>query len=174
MKHISVHAFKQVLSAEEHNDSVAFINVCSPTEYAESHIAGVENIPLDSITTRTTELKDKQTIYVHCRSGNRSKRAIQTLASLGVTAELVNVEGGLLAWDDAGFDTQTITKKKLPIMRQVFIVAGALIVLSQMLVVVVHPNWNILSAFVGIGLLIAGITGWCGMYQVLRRMPWNN
>jgi rhodanese-related sulfurtransferase len=172
MKHISVQALKQVLQTEQSNNSVDFINVCTPVEYAEKHIDGIRNVPLDTLAKQVSDFDGKQTIYVHCRSGNRSKQAIALLSSLGVTAELVNVEGGLMAWDDAGFDTQTITNR-LPIMRQVFIVAGSLILIGQLLSVIHTPSWTWISTIVGIGLTFAGVTGWCGMYRVLSLMPWN-
>lgn len=106
MKHISISAFRQTLDAERSNPTVAFINVCTPDEYASKHIEGVKSLPLDEIASRAAELKDKKTIYVHCRSGNRSQRAIATLEQLGIQAELVNVEGGLLAWEGAGLETE--------------------------------------------------------------------
>ncbi len=38
----------------------------------------------------------------------------------------------------------------------------------------VNPGWVALPAFVGAGLMFAGITDTCGMGMVLARMPWNN
>jgi len=37
----------------------------------------------------------------------------------------------------------------------------------------VHPGFYALSAFVGAGLLFAGLTDWCGMAMLLAKMPWN-
>jgi rhodanese-related sulfurtransferase len=85
MKHISISAFKQTLEAERSNPTVAFINVCTPDEYKAKYIEGVASIPLDEIASRTAELQGKKTIYVHCRSGNRSQRAIEDLERLGIT-----------------------------------------------------------------------------------------
>ena len=48
------------------------------------------------------ELEGKRTIYVHCRSGNRSQRAIETLERLGLDAEFVNVDGGQMVWESQG------------------------------------------------------------------------
>jgi len=173
MKQISVQTLKEVLHAEEHNSSVDFINVCTPTEYKEKHIIGIRNVPLDTLPSHIAELQDKKTIYVHCRSGNRSKKAIEALSALGVKAELVNVAGGLLAWSDAGFRTGTHAMGGLPIMRQVFIVAGTLILLSTLLSLLIHPSWIFLGTFFGGGLLLGGLSGWCGMYLLLSKMPWN-
>jgi rhodanese-related sulfurtransferase len=108
MKHIDIAAFKNVLATEAGNPEVDFINVCSTGEYAAAHIPGVRSMPLDTLAARVGELKDKKTVYVHCRSGARSQMAIETLTSLGVTAELVNVEGGIMAWEGAGLQTKSV------------------------------------------------------------------
>lgn len=171
IKHISVHSFKEVVEAEENNPSVDFINVCTPAEYKEKHINGVRSVPLDEIQNRAKEFSDKTTIYVHCRSGNRSQQAIEKLKLLGLKADLVNVEGGLLSWDEAGFATNKLTNR-IPLMRQVLIAAGSLILLGYFLSLF-SANFIWLSVFVGLGLTFAGLTGWCGMSFVLAKMPWN-
>lgn len=172
MRHISVDSFKEVVRAEQGNTSIDFINVCTPAEFKEKHIAGVRNVPLDALPQHISEFAGKQTVYVHCRSGRRAEQAIATLQSLGVTAELVNVEGGLLAWDQAGHPTKTLTNR-MPIMRQVLLIAGLMVLAGLGLSAVVHPAFVLLSVFVGAGLTFAGATGWCGMSFVLAKMPWN-
>lgn len=172
MTEITTGAFKEVIHAEAHNPSVDFINVCTPTEYNEKHILGVRNVPLDEIARRVNEFSGKQTIYVHCRSGNRSQKAIDLMKSLGVKAELVNVSGGLLAWGKAGFATVSLTNR-MPIMQQTLLAAGSLVLVGYVLSAFVHPAFIFLSVFVGAGLAFAGLTGWCGMSYALSKMPWN-
>lgn len=173
MQHISIHSFREVLIAEQGNTTIDFINVCTPAEYKEKHIEGVRNIPLDKITDHTSELQTKQTIYVHCRSGKRAAQAIEALTAAGVTAELVNVEGGLMAWDEAGLPTRADTHR-LPLMRQVLLGAGGLILLGFALGYTVHEYFLLVPVGVGAGLTVAGATGWCGMSFLLAKMPWNN
>lgn len=172
MTEITTDAFKEVIGAEKHNSSVDFINVCTPAEYNEKHIAGVRNVPLDEIERRVKEFSGKKTIYVHCRSGNRSAKAIDLLKSLGVQAELVNVSGGLLAWGKAGFETSSLTNR-MPIMQQTLLAAGSLILAGYILSAFVHPAFIVLSVAIGVGLTFAGLTGWCGMSYALSKMPWN-
>ncbi len=62
---------------------------------------------------------------------------------------------------------------RLPVMRQVQIAAGSLVVLGVALGVLASPWFLILPAFVGCGLVFAGATGWCGMARLLGAMPWN-
>jgi rhodanese-related sulfurtransferase len=172
MKQISVDAFKQVIGTEAHNPSIDFINVCTPAEYAEKHIQGVRSVPLDEVAAHVQEFQGKQTIYVHCRSGARSRRAIETLQDLGIKAELVNVEGGLMAWDAAGFGTHSTTSR-MPIMRQVLLIAGVLVLTGTVSGYAIDTRFLLVPTVVGTGLSIAGFTGWCGMTHVLAYMPWN-
>jgi hypothetical protein len=57
-------------------------------------------------------------------------------------------------------------------MRQVQVVAGALVLVGIVLSLVSSPFIG-LSIFVGAGLIFAGISGWCGMAKILGKMPWN-
>ena len=57
--------------------------------------------------------------------------------------------------------------------RQVRISAGALVVAGVALGWFVHPSFYGLSAFVGAGLIFAGITDICGMCLLLAKLPWN-
>jgi rhodanese-related sulfurtransferase len=61
----------------------------------------------------------------------------------------------------------------LPLMRQVQIAAGSLVLLGLVLSNVVAPPWILLTWFVGAGLTFAGISGFCGMARLLAAMPWN-
>lgn len=105
MKNISVQEFKDALSQTGNNSDIAFIDVCSRDEYAEKHIQGVRNIPLDELHQHLNELQNNKTIYIHCFSGGRSQMACYMLEGQGVKAELFNMDGGILAWQRAGFPT---------------------------------------------------------------------
>ena len=62
---------------------------------------------------------------------------------------------------------------RLPLMRQVQLIAGLLILTGTLLSLFVHPGWIGLAIFVGAGLTVAGSTGFCGMAVILEKMPWN-
>lgn len=65
------------------------------------------------------------------------------------------------------------SRQPIELMRQVQIAAGSMVVLGVVLGVLVAGPFYILSAFVGAGLVFAGLTGTCGLASLLRRMPWN-
>lgn len=74
------------------------LDVRRADEFAEGHIPGAINIANEDIkSSEPKELQDKeQTIYVYCRSGNRSKQAATKLAAMGYT-NIVEF-GGIIDW----------------------------------------------------------------------------
>jgi rhodanese-related sulfurtransferase len=107
MDNISADELKEIPDREKNNPALDFINVCTPEEHSDKHIEGVRNVPLDTLPQRIDEFKDKDTVYIHCRSGGRSQVAISMLKQMGVTSNLVNVSGGLIAWEGGGHDTHS-------------------------------------------------------------------
>ena len=85
---------------------------------------------------------------------------------------IVNVEGGTLACVEHGLPVVR-GNKMVSLERQVRIAAGLLVLVGALLGWLVHPALHGLSAFIGAGLLFAGITDTCGMGMLLARMPWN-
>jgi sulfur-carrier protein adenylyltransferase/sulfurtransferase len=73
------------------------VDVREPQEHAASEIPGSRLIPLGEIDRRSNELDPAKLIVVHCRSGNRSARAIKILQGKGF-GNLRNLKGGILAW----------------------------------------------------------------------------
>jgi rhodanese-related sulfurtransferase len=80
-------------------------DVRQPDEYAEVHVPGAVLIPLAQVPDRLDDFASDDTIYVICRSGARSGRAVEFLRSHGVDA--VNVLGGTMAWVESGAVTAT-------------------------------------------------------------------
>jgi hypothetical protein len=110
-------------------------------------------------------------VYLICRSGDRSKRAADQLAGQGLENVYV-IEGGTQAWEAAGLSVKR-GRKTISLERQVRIGAGSLVVIGVVLGWLVHPLLSLLAAFVGGGLVFAGVTDTCGMAMVLAKMPWN-
>lgn len=159
---------------EKHSagESLALIDVRTPAEFQEVHVPFAVNIPLDRITPESVRDAAKGApVYVICRSGQRAQKACEQLAKSGV-ADLTLVEGGTQGWVDAGLDTVE-GKKAISLERQVRIAAGALVFTGTLLGYFVHSYFLGLPAFVGAGLVFAGVTDTCGMAMILARMPWN-
>jgi rhodanese-related sulfurtransferase len=132
--------------------------------------------PLDSLdATRLASVngfaKD-QPLYIFCRSGNRAKQAADKLEKGGYQQCHV-VEGGTIAWVEAGLPVTRGTGTVISLERQVRIAAGTLVVSGVLLAYFVNPAFIWLSGFIGAGLTFAGITDKCGMGMLIARMPWN-
>lgn len=173
MSSVTISQFEQALKEHKNDSSYDFINVCTPLEYKEKHIEGVRSVPLDQLEEHLAEFKNKQVIYIHCRSGARGRKAIDVLHARNITAKLINVEGGILAWEEAKLPVNKLETKKLPLMRQILLTAGALVLTCNMLGFFINPKFFIGSTLIGAGLTFSGITGWCGLALLLSKMPWN-
>jgi rhodanese-related sulfurtransferase len=147
------------------------IDVREAGEHARESIAGAKLVPLSSFDPAKLPAAGGKRLIVHCLSGSRSARALAQLATAGI--EAVNLTGGIEAWKAAGLPVRENKSAPLPIMRQVQIVAGTLIVAGAALGAYVHPGFHALSAFVGAGLVFAGASGWCGMANLLALLPYN-
>ena len=153
------------------------IDVRTPVEYAEVHAEGAELVPLDKLEPQAVmsgrnESSDEPLFFI-CKSGGRSAKAVEKFRAAGFT-NVVSVEGGTAAWEQAGLPVVRGTRKVMSLERQVRVAAGSLVVLGVLLGWLVHPAFYALSALVGAGLVFAGVTDWCGMGMLLARMPWNN
>ena len=80
------------------DDDHVIVDVRRQDEYDSGHIPGAILIPNESITdTKPAELPDlDQIILIYCRSGNRSKQAVQKLADMGYTN--LYEFGGIIDW----------------------------------------------------------------------------
>lgn len=154
---------------------VDLIDVRTPVEYREVHAEPARLVPLDALDPKavmaTRDVAGDEPLYVICRSGNRARMACEKFLSAGFS-NVVNVEGGTLAWEQEGLPVVR-GKKAISLERQVRIAAGSLVVLGTALGAFVHLGFLGLSAFVGAGLVFAGITDTCGMGMLLAKMPWN-
>ena len=113
-----------------------------------------------------------QPVFVLCRTGVRAKKAAEILTREGFSEATV-VEGGRLAWGDAGLPLERGRISMVSLERQVRIAAGSLVLIGLILGYFVTPWFIALSAFVGAGLVFAGITDYCGMGLLLAKLPWN-
>jgi rhodanese-related sulfurtransferase len=155
--------------------NIDLLDVRTPVEYREVHAVPARNVPLDRLEpAKLMEAHNASTnepLYIICRSGSRAKKACEKFLAAGFP-NVVNVEGGTLAWLQCGLPIVR-GKKTISLERQVRIAAGTLVLIGTILGWLVHPVLSALAAFVGAGLVFAGVTDTCGMGMLLARMPWN-
>ncbi len=98
MKTISVEALKAKMDAGE---KINLVDVREPHEHESFNIGGIL-LPLGKVQgLETDDIDDlkNETVYVYCRSGNRSGQACLMLEPYGFK-DIVNVSGGMLAWQE--------------------------------------------------------------------------
>jgi adenylyltransferase/sulfurtransferase len=78
---------------------IRVIDVREPDEYQIARIQGVPLIPLSLLPQRFTELDPNQQLYIHCKSGVRSMKALRFLREQGFKYAK-SVKGGIAAWSD--------------------------------------------------------------------------
>jgi rhodanese-related sulfurtransferase len=160
----------QDLGAQLAARDVTVIDVREPMEYASGHISGSLNVPLGRIGQ--ADLPSGPLVLV-CQSGNRSAKALTQLLGQGHPHSVRDLLGGMPSWQQAGFPMTTLKGAPLPLMRQLQIAAGSLVLLGVILSQTVAPGWIWLAGFVGAGPTFAGVSGFCGMARLLAVMPWN-
>ena len=150
------------------------VDVRTPAEFREVHAQGAQLVPLDVLDRRAVEAArgtNAGPVYLLCASGIRATKAAEKLRNAGLD-EVVVVEGGTNAWVAAGLPVIR-GRKTISIEHQVRIGAGTFVLAGTALGRFVHPAFYLLAAFVGAGLVFAGVTDICGLAIVLAKAPWN-
>ena len=152
---------------------IRLLDVRTPGEYETAHIRGAYNVPLDTLGEHGAEIRANvsEPVVLVCQSGQRARKAEAALRSAGMP-NLHVLDGGVNGWLAAG---QPVVRgaTRISLERQVRIAAGALAATGGFLALAVNPLFAILPAFVGSGLVFAGVTDICAMGMVFARLPYN-
>jgi rhodanese-related sulfurtransferase len=156
------------------DQGAVLIDIRDRAEYQREHIPNARSLPLtDIMAGKTAEGAERQPVIFHCQAGMRTAQNASALMKAASPAQALLMTGGINAWKSARLPTVEDKKQPLPVMRQVQIVAGTLILTGVVLGYTADSRLFLLSGFVGAGLLFAGVSGFCGMANLLLKMPWN-
>lgn len=86
-------------------NGAVLIDVREKSEYDDVRIPGSVLIPLGDLPARLAEVPADRDVYVHCRMGGRSARAVDYLRAFG-RPNSYNVTGGIDAWEEAGLPVE--------------------------------------------------------------------
>jgi rhodanese-related sulfurtransferase len=154
--------------------TIDLVDVRTPVEYREVHLAIARNIPLDQLDPvtliRARHALADEPLYLICRAGGRGQKACEKFLAAGFS-NVVNIGGGTTACVEAGLPVVR-GKKAISLERQVRIAAGLFVVFG-ILLSLLHPVFLAVPAVIGAGLVFSGVTDTCGMGMILARMPWN-
>jgi len=153
--------------------AIRLLDVRTPAEFEAVHIRGAYNVPLDRLAEHREELRlhVREPIVLVCRSGQRARQAEQALREIGME-NLHILDGGMNAWEAAELPVER-GRQRLSLERQVRIAAGALAAAGGILALLVNPLFALVPVFIGTGLVMAGVTGFCPMALLLAKLPYN-
>lgn len=155
-------------------DEAILIDVREPGEHASGHITGAHLVPLSRFDAGNLPDTGSRSLVIHCLKGGRGQSACQALLAVRPDIDVYNLEGGISAWEAAGFPiTRSKTRRVLSLDRQTQLTIGVCVLTGALLAITVHPGFAWVPAFFGAGLIFAGLTGFCGLARLLSLMPWN-
>lgn len=149
------------------------VDVREPAEHAAEKIPGATLTPLGMVSKSSLPVCEGKKLVIHCRSGKRSTSACEKLLAEDPNLEIYNLEGGISAWGAMGHQIAQSGKFFLPLDRQVQLTIGLMLIAGSILGYLFSPAWFFLTGFIGAGLAIAGLTGFCGLAMLIAKMPWN-
>lgn len=154
------------------------VDVREPDEFKAAHIVYATSMPGTQFAEAIQQLDvtPDTMILFHCRTGPRAQMAcVKAQQEAALVNPMANITGGIEGWKQAGLPVITSSSggAGVSIFRQVQMIVGAFIALSVVLGFTLHTLGFVLAGLFGAALLVAGITGWCGMAILLARMPWN-
>jgi rhodanese-related sulfurtransferase len=162
----------------EQGRQIHLVDVRTPAEYRSGHAAGSVSIPLDELSPEklAMQLGDSaagrdRPLYLTCQSGLRARQAAERLMQSGLE-NLYLLNGGTEAWMKAGLPMQRCGSA-ISLERQVQITIGTLLVLKVLFGFTVHELFFAAIPIIGAGLIVAGVTRWCGLARLISMLPWN-
>ena len=162
----------------QQTDDICILDVRTSAEVKAAALPNCLHIPLHELSAErlqaeiTKSGKDGTRVYLLCQAGRRAEMAADALKG-NVQAELVIIEGGMNAVKQSNIPLANQGRRIIPLERQVRIAAGSIVLIGAALGTWVNPAFYGLSAFVGGGLVFAGITDICPMGMMIAKAPWN-
>lgn len=91
---INVVEAKEMIASNKNNANFVILDVRTPEEFVVEHLSGAVNIDIhdDDFPEKIGRLDRTKTYLVHCRSGNRSRAAVELMGEMGFT-HVYNVKG---------------------------------------------------------------------------------
>jgi rhodanese-related sulfurtransferase len=155
----------EVYERMQSGERIDLVDVRTPQEYAQVHAVGARSVPLDGLT-KDAVMRDAQAapadpIYVICKSGGRSRSACGLLQQQGLD-NVVNVEGGTMAWEQAGLPVEKATSGSGAGINWIRVGGLAVVALSVLLGMTLSPYFFWAAAGIWIAMAVTGNSPCCG------------
>lgn len=151
------------------------IDVREPGEFMAQHIPHALSLPLGMLERQFSgiHIPQDKTILFQCLKGRRGQSACEIISKSGACENtILNIEGGIDGWKEAGLPVMGHVQK-ISIFRQVQIIIGFLLATLVAIGLLGFAFAFYLAILFAAALMVAGITGWCGLALLLGKMPWN-
>jgi len=155
------------------NNEAVLVDVRELAEFNTESIPGATLLPLAAVEKCLLPASGNKKLVLHCRLGKRSATACEKLLIEDNALDLYNLDGGIVAWMQAGMPVKVSGKGALPLDRQVQVIIGIGVLLGAVLGYSVSSGFYMLSAFFGAALIHAGLTGNGIIANMIAKMPWN-
>lgn len=167
---VDVGAARALLATEP---GTLLVDVRTPGEFQNGHIAGAVNVPLDQVDAHLPALVGRSAgrLVLVCQAGPRAEQAALKLARAG-RADVAVLTGGMNAWAASGAPVERSADARWTLERQVRFTAG-LIVLLSVVASIWFPPMRFLAGAIGGGLVFAALSNTCMMGMALMKLPYN-
>lgn len=154
-----------------HGSDPAILDLRTWDEYCRGHVPGSLSVPFDDLMAALDEFSSRASGFVFvCQKGDLSELARQHVTDDGQAPGTVLV-GGYDQWVEVGGDIDVIPLP-WPLERQIRFVAG-MVVVTGLLLGMWHPAARWIVGGLGCALMFSGISGFCGLGNLLLRAPAN-
>ncbi|MES9850631.1 MAG: rhodanese-like domain-containing protein [Candidatus Thiodiazotropha sp. L084R] len=175
---VSTISASELFAMQNQGNKTELLDVRTGVEYRSGHIPGAKLLTLDEFSDEILieqlgdpKQRDHAATYITCQSGFRAQQAVEKLYEYGYK-NLVLVEGGTEGWEKAGMPMKRCGEV-ISLERQVQIAIGSLLLLKVFFGFTLHELFFLAGALIGAGLIMAGVTRWCGLARLIALLPWN-
>lgn len=151
---------------------VTLIDIREPDEFAREHIAGARSVPLSTMEGGHFAVAPQGTV-VFVASPACAPTPTARGSPRSEDGEAFMLDGGLGSLEECRAAGDDGCEGAAELNRQVQITIGLLMLTGVALTLFVDRLFLALPAFLGAGLLFAGVSGWCGMAHLIALAPWN-
>ena len=162
----------KALNAALKSEKILLLDVRTDVEFKEASIENSVHIPLNNLKGTEEIINEAKQVVIICKGGARACKGFEKLTPEN-QAKATVLDGGIDEWIKNNLPTKSVRKVKFPIINQMQMVIGLMLVIFAMCAIFIN-QWFILGIlFMGCMLFIAGITGFCLLINILAKMPWN-
>jgi rhodanese-related sulfurtransferase len=150
--------------------SCLILDVRSLSEFASDHIPGAVHLPITNMEqdVKWTVPGHNTVVVTVCAHGYRSAQAAQLLQSAGV-GPVYSLAGGMEAWHQrAAEGAHSCSARSAGFDRPRSILYGAIHLAAAVLALYVEPQWAWINVWLGAGMILNGLIGWCGLSVFFR------